>query len=36
MSEAFCANLPDSLLDGASAWHREQDEQPAILGRSEA
>ena len=33
---AFYANLPDSLLDLAATWHREQDDRPAILDRSEA
>jgi hypothetical protein len=32
----FYANLPDSLLDLAGTWRREQDDRPAILGRSEA
>lgn len=34
--EAFYANLPDSVLDLAAAWHREQEDRPAILDRSEA
>jgi len=32
----FYANLPDSLLDLAASWRREQDERPAILDRSKA
>jgi hypothetical protein len=34
--EAFYANLPDSVLDLAAAWHREQEDRPAILHRSGA
>lgn len=34
--EAFYTNLPDSVLDLAAAWHREQEDRPAILDRSEA
>jgi hypothetical protein len=34
--EAFYANVPDSVLDLAAAWHREQEDRPAILPRSEA
>ena len=34
--EAFYANLPDSVLDLAAAWYREQEDRPAILDRSEA
>jgi hypothetical protein len=34
--EAFYANLPASVLDLAAAWHREQEDRPAILDRSEA
>jgi hypothetical protein len=34
--EAYYANLPDSVLDLAAAWHREQEDRPAILARSEA
>ncbi len=34
--EAFYANLPESVLDLAAAWHREQEDRPAILDRSEA
>ncbi|MGA2282354.1 MAG: hypothetical protein ABSH07_01535 [Candidatus Dormibacteria bacterium] len=34
--EAFYANLPDSLLDLAAGWHREQGDQPAILDRGGA
>jgi hypothetical protein len=33
--EAYYANLPDSVLDLAAAWHREQEDRPAILARSE-
>ena len=34
--EAFYANLPESVLDLAAAWHREQEDPPGILDRSEA
>ena len=34
--EAFYANLPGSVLDLASAWHREQEDRPAILAPSGA
>ena len=34
--EAFYADLPDSVLDLAVAWHREQADRPAILGASGA
>jgi hypothetical protein len=34
--EAFYANLPESVLDLAAAWHREQEDRPAILDPSEA
>jgi hypothetical protein len=33
--EAYYANLPDSVLDLAAAWHREREDRPGILDRSE-
>jgi hypothetical protein len=34
--ESYYANLPESLLDLAAAWRREQDDEPAILEAGEA
>jgi hypothetical protein len=34
--DEFYANLPDSVLDLTAAWHREEEDQPAILDRSGA
>ncbi|MGA8014524.1 MAG: hypothetical protein WCB85_01230 [Candidatus Dormiibacterota bacterium] len=34
--ESYYANLPESLLDLASGWHREQDDHPGILDSGDA